>query len=509
MANGTGIGVLSHIFPSGLISFNSILFLVYSLGAYLLATVIYSLTLHPLANISGPKICAITRLPYWIATLQGRDVYWMHKLHTQYGPIVRFGPGDVSYITAQAWKDILGTGNKGRTGRELERPIDFVVQPINGVQSMLAAKDADNARVRRIFAPAFSDRALRKQEPLFKRYTNLLMSKLRELSDDRKPVEMTRPLNFTTFDIMAELCFGRPLGLLEKNEFSPWVKSVFESLKMQPLAAMIAYYPISNALFTRFEPKWVTEQRVMHCQHSADRVNQRLREGSDRPDIWNLVMSVEGSGQGLSLEEMHSNAELFMLAGSETTATLLSGLVYYLLMDPDKMTLLCEEIRRSFNNTEDITFDRIAGLKYMNACLKEALRLYPPVPIGSHWVVPKGGRIILGQQIPPQTRVSVHQYAAYHSPANFKDPETFAPERWLGSAPSYANDVLETYQPFGYGPRSCLGQNMAMQMRLILATLLFTFDLELCDESRRWNDQKTYMLWMKKPLMCRLKSATS
>ena len=131
---------------------------------------------------------------------------------------------------------------------------------------------------------------------------------------------MTQLFNFTTFDTMAQLCFGHSLGLLDRNELSPWVQSIFASLRMLPIVTMIAYYPVINALFTRFEPKWITEQREAHCQHSADRVDQRLKEGSNKPDIWNLVMSAREVGDDvLSLKEMHSNAELFMLAGSETT----------------------------------------------------------------------------------------------------------------------------------------------------------------------------------------------
>ncbi|ORY57768.1 cytochrome P450 [Pseudomassariella vexata] len=166
---------------------------------------------------------------------------------------------------------------------------------------------------------------------------------------------------------MADLCFGHPLGLLAKNEFSPWVASVFESLKMLPFAAIINYYPLFNVIFTRVEPKWATEQRITHCKHSAERVDQRLAEGFDHPDIWNSVLSAQ-DGRGLSLEEMHSNAELFMLAGSETTATLLSGLTYYLLTNPEKMKLLNDGIRSAFSSLKDIGFDSLANLKYMNAC---------------------------------------------------------------------------------------------------------------------------------------------
>jgi cytochrome P450 len=148
----------------------------------------------------------------------------------------------------------------------------------------------------------------------------LLTSELRRTAEEGRSVEMTQLYNFTTFDTMAQLCFGHSLGMLQDNKPSPWVQSVFDSLRMVPIATMIAYYPALSSVFTRFEPKSITAQRKVHCQFSADQVNQRLQEGSDKPDVWNLVLSAKEAGdEVLSLEEMHSNAELFMLAGSETT----------------------------------------------------------------------------------------------------------------------------------------------------------------------------------------------
>ncbi|KAF4962251.1 hypothetical protein FSARC_9639 [Fusarium sarcochroum] len=469
------------------------------LGLYLIGSSIYYVTFHTLASVPGPKVCGVTRIPYWLAALRGEDVKWMKELHDQYGPVVRFGPTDVSYAASEAWNDIHGP-------KVTEKAQEFSVQPVNGVPSMLTTNTENHIRMRRLFSPAFSERALKQQEPLFKKYTDLLMYKIAEVGDEgAKPVEMTQLLNFTTFDVMAELCFGHPLNLLAQNEYSPWVKSIFESLKMLPIASIINYYPILNALFTRFEPKSVTAQRVTHCKHSEDRVNHRLENGSDQPDVWNLVLSAK-EGKGLTVKEMHSNAELFMLAGSETTATLLSGCLYNLLTYPEKMETLLEEIRGKFTSADDLAFESLADLKYMNACLKETLRIYPPVPIGSPRVVPEGGQQILGKYIPPETRVSVHHWSTYHSESNFKDAEAFAPERWLKTDSKYAGDILEAHQPFGFGPRNCLGQNMAMhEMRLILATLLFKYDLELCDESRNWADQKSFALWIKNPLMIRAK----
>lgn len=155
---------------------------------------------------------------------------------------------------------------------------------------------------------------------------NVLSAKLYDISYGSDPAEMTQLFNFITFDIMGELCFGHSLGLLKENALSPWVVSIFESLKMLPFASIIAYYPLLNWIFTRYEPKWVVEQRQKHCQFSAERVNQRLEEGSEQPDIWNLIILAKDSEDALSLEEMHSNAELFMLAGSETTGKHCSAL---------------------------------------------------------------------------------------------------------------------------------------------------------------------------------------
>ncbi|KAK8088284.1 hypothetical protein PG997_003245 [Apiospora hydei] len=491
--------------------------------AYLVTSSVYAITLHPLASVPGPKLCAISRLPYWLAYFRGVDVYWLNRLHQRYGPVVRFGPTDLSYTAAEAWQDIHGFA-KGQP--ENPKAPEFSVQPVNGVPSMLTATFEDHARVRKAFSPAFSERALRAQEPLFENsklgspkrqgqantcceIIDLLAQKIGELGKDQQPLELTRLLNFTTFDIMAELCFGSPLGLLEKNEFSPWVASVFQGVKMLPIVSMICYYPLLNALFTHFEPKSVTEQRVTHCKHSADRVDQRLREGSNQPDVWTLVSEdTEKSDTKLSLKEMHSNAELFMLAGSETTgtilksmlishkATLLSGVMYLLLKDAAAMLRLSQELPDRRGNHVFRPF-----YLALPQCLSEGSATSIPTSADRlPRVVPEGGKSILGRWVPPETRVAVHHYSTYHSEANFKDAASFVPERWLGD-PRYANDNQASHAPFGWGHRNCLGQNMAMhEMRLILARLIFAYDWQLCEESRGWLEQKAYALWQKERL---------
>ena len=111
-----------------------------------------------------------------------------------------------------------------------------------------------------------------------------------------------------------------------------------------------------------------------------------------------------------------------------------------------------------------------------------------------------------------QTSVSVHQSAAYASPINFYAPEQFIPERWQPEAknnPSspFFSDRRDVLQPFSAGPRNCIGRNLAFaEMRLILARVLWNFDLELCEESADWAEQKSSTLWEKPALMCKLRT---
>lgn len=293
------------------------------LATYLLAVLLYGLLLHPLRRYPGPLYARFTRIPFWIASLRGDSHTFIHALHEKHGPVVRYSPSAISYTEAQAWRDVCGY-EKGR--RENPKASWFQLPAYNGVPSIFAIPSSDDhARVRRVFSPAFSERSLKQQEALFQRYVDLLLSKIRQQcqagGDGR--VEMVRMLNYMAFDIMAELCFGEPLGLLDKMEYSQWVASVFGAVKMLPFLQICEYYPLLGYLLHKLEPKWARKMRDTHFRHSADRVDSRLADGSDKPDIWNLLLSEDGKQHRLTLDEMHSNSETFMLAGTETTGKIL------------------------------------------------------------------------------------------------------------------------------------------------------------------------------------------
>jgi cytochrome P450 len=159
-------------------------------------------------------------------------------------------------------------------------------------------------------------------------------------------------------------------------------------------------------------------------------------------------------------DEIKETSGTIIVAGSETSATLLSRAIYYLLKNPVWMAKLQEEIRTSFAHVSQIKFSSTSQLTLLNAIIHETFRIYPPAPLALPRLTPKEGAVFAGTYIPPNTTVGIPQYAAYRSTRNFTDPETYAPQRFLGDI-RYTEDKRSVIQPFSVGPRNCIGQSLA------------------------------------------------
>ncbi|KAF4470804.1 cytochrome P450 [Fusarium albosuccineum] len=471
--------------------------------------IVYRLFFHPLRKYPGPRLYAASSLPKLYKVSTGNVHRMQQRLHDLYGPVVRIGPDQLSYIEAKAWKDIQGH----RVGGHGSFQKDPALMGKQEHPDIIHADDATHSRQRRIFSHAFSDRALKEQEPMIGGYVDLLIAKLKEHSglDDMnsegppKPVDMVRMYNFTTFDVMADLTFGEPLGMLQGGEYVPWVSNIFGSVKFMVMGSFLRVYPMIGRIAAAFLPKSLAEKRKKHAEFAIERVDRRLQYDKDRGDIWSLVQ--RGADlNNISRGEMYSNAQIFMIAGTETTATLLSGLTYLLCKNPDKMSKLVDEIM-GLGSIDQLNVTNLQGLPYLNACLEDALRLYPPAPMVAPRIAPQGGATVCGQYVPGGTTLGIAQYAAYRSPHNFADPLDFVPERWLSSPPErYASDKKDVLQPFSFGPRNCLGKNLAYhEMRLIISRILWTFEIELVGKNFDWLNQHIYGIWEKHPLNVKLK----
>ena len=271
-------------------------------------------------------------------------------------------------------------------------------------------------------------------------------------------------------------------------------------------------YPLVFRALTFFAGASMKKNRdnyfKMGDETAMRRKNDRSRDG--RGDFMEALLKYSEEKEPILDEELAANAHILFVAGSETTATLLAGVTYWLLKTPEAYAKATKEIRDAFEKEDDITFSAATKIPYTLACLEEGLRMYPPVPTCLTRITPAPAEIS-GYKVPGHTQVGVHQMSANYSSKNFHEPGKFRPERWLPEAMQdplspYHNDVLDSRQPFSVGPRNCIGRSLAfVEMRHILARVLWNFDLELVDKEENWMKQKTYALREKLPLFCHIK----
>lgn len=272
---------------------------------------------------------------------------------------------------------------------------------------------------------------------------------------------------------------------------------------------MFKYYGL-QALRGIFTPQSINGSRAQNMKRVMGAVNRRVEKVTDRKDFLHYILATMESEKGMSREEMNVNAFSFSIAGSESSATVLSGFFYYTLTNPDILKILLAEIRGVISSVDQVHLADLNNLPYLNAVLLETMRIYPPVAITLPRVVPEGGEVIDGAFVPGGTTVGINHFACYHDSRNFHRPDKFLPGRWLPETQNqhpYNQDNRNCVQPFSFGPRNCLGKNLAWaETRLIATKLLLQFDMELDPRSKGWaDDQKIFGFWVKPPLLVHLK----
>lgn len=197
--------------------------------------------------------------------------------------------------------------------------------------------------------------------------------------------------------MIGDLAFGESFGCLKGGVYHPWVAAIFENVKVSSYMRAIGYYPTLRKSLQPLIPKSLAEKRKTHHDMTLAKVRIRQEQKTDRTDFLSGFL-VEGADA--SEAEMIATARTLIIAGSETTATLLSGITYFLMKNPSVYGKLVEEVRSSFSSESDIDFVQANKLRYMLACLDEAMRMYPPVPGSFPRDVPSGGDKIGDRYVP-------------------------------------------------------------------------------------------------------------
>ncbi|KAL1606247.1 hypothetical protein SLS60_003649 [Paraconiothyrium brasiliense] len=442
---------------------------VFLTAMYLLLTLtygLYNLYLHPLSRYPGPPLYSAYRLPYVIANIRGRLPHRVLHMHRAYGPVVRIAPNELAFASPDAWHDIYGL----QSGRVQNKKDEAAYTPGANddgreAKGIVNADDAQHARLRRIYGQAFTPRAVEGLGEMVCKYADLLVEQLSRAIERDDVQDLSAWFNYTTFDLTGEFSFGEAFHCLEgggKSHF--FLETVLGGVVVGCQVWQLERYRLLTMLqpvLARFAGEAMEKQEMMG-RYTQKLVDRRLEEGYQvgRKDVLNYLLQSKKEEDQLDRPELYENALTLVVAGSETTATLLSGVVYYLCRHPDVLEKAQKEVRKAFEKDSEITPASVNELEYMIAVLSETLRIFPPSGFGfPRLISSKGGQSVAGGWVPEGTRCSIFHHAAYRYDENFARPEEFIPERWLVIAPSeFKDDKREVVQPFMVGPRGCIGK---------------------------------------------------
>ena len=325
-------------------------------------------------------------------------------MHRKYGPVLRIAPNEITFAKAEAWADIF----LPRSGHFPfpKDPVWWGKQP-GMPHSLLSIPTSEgHARMRKLLSPGFTERALKLQEPVIQKYVALLIERLRERA--RVPeaaggkgavLDIVPWLNFTTFDIFGDLGFGESFDCLQHSRYHPWIALLFNSVKAASFVISARFYPPIDFLLMKAIPKKLREMQRCHYNQIVEKVQRRLNWEVERPDLMAHVIK-HNDEKGMTEGDIQATFMVLTTAGSETTATVLSGTLNYLTSHPRKLEILATEVRGTFVKEDDMTLDALTNMPYLNAVIHEGLRLCPPIPVMLPRLVPEGGDTVCGMWMP-------------------------------------------------------------------------------------------------------------
>ena len=267
--------------------------------------------------------------------------------------------------------------------------------------------------------------------------------------------------------------------------------------QMPWLDVLASKNPVAQRLFARRFPYvgktigLVKERRAMKSSSHTDMLQTFLDMHKAKPD---------------SFPEMAIYGVLFANwnAGSDTTAITLRAVLYYILRTPGVLARLMQELN-SANLSSPVTWKEGQQLVYLDACVKEAMRVHPGVGLGLERVVPVEGLTLTdGTRLQGGTVVSMNAWVVHRNKDVFGiDAQQYNPDRWLPSKGESESAFQARYNnmrrhdfTFGAGTRTCIGKNISLiEIYKVIPSLLLEFDIQLAEPDKEWITKNSFFVF--------------
>lgn len=399
---------------------------------------------------------------------------------------------------------------------------------VNGkrVASLVAmTNEAEQSKARRGIAHNYSLSTLVEYEPLVDTTTETFLSRLDGLFADTGDVcDLGQWLQFFAFDVMGELTFSKRLGFLQTGTDVDHIMKSIE--KNFDYFSVIGQMPVldlwlgKNPIYTRFFAKPVRSPILQFAQKllkerldpwtASDIENNEAetpvsRKGGEalhkKPDFLSrfLTLSKENP-EPLTDKQILANLFANINAGSDTIASTLRAIFYYLLKNPQTLQALYSELDHAHTAGQltlpYVTWTETQSLPYLNAVIKEALRMHPALSLSLERVNPTSGLHIRNTYIPPRTVVGINPYVLHRDPRIFgSDAKSWNPSRWLSEEEKKTKKMEHSLLTFGAGKRGCLGRNIAtLELHKIVPALLMRYQFELASPEQEWRIKNSWLL---------------
>jgi cytochrome P450 len=336
-----------------------------------------------------------------------------------------------------------------------------MLRPILGANSLLLLDGDRHLHERRMMMPPFHGDRMRAYGETMQRVTERAMASW----PAGTPFPILPETQAITLDVIMRTVFGLEDGAAMatlRDRLRRFVAIAVNPLYLWP-RAQVDLGPLSP--WGRF----LRLRRDIDGILAGEIAARRAAAETGRDDVLSMLLSArDEQGAPMSDAQLRDELMTLLLAGHETTATALAWTVHRILTEPGVL----ERVRSELGSGA-LTAERLARLEYLDAVIRETLRLNPVIPDVMRIV--KRPQRIGGVELPVGVGAAPNIHAAHRRPEAWPEPERFRPERFLGTKPSPYE-----FFPFGGGVRRCIGMAFALyEMKVVLATLLSRADLAI------------------------------
>ncbi|KAF2183128.1 cytochrome protein [Zopfia rhizophila CBS 207.26] len=422
---------------------------------------------NTLSHIPGPRISKWTGLVLKYYSITGRRALYVHKLHQEYGPVVRICPDEVDFASTTAAKQIHAV-----SGGFMKAAL-YTHITSSKVPNVFSTLDPVYHSVhRRLLSGPMSESSLKLVEPVVRARSSLAIERIGGEMKKRGCADVLKWWVFMATDIIGELSFGDSFRMLEqgnKNQYAHDLDKVAFAgglrANFPTLINLAAYLPIPL-----FRDAAASGQRMqVYARESIQRYRNLIAAEPSNPKPTLFTKLFKAGEEGMSPDEIRAEAQGYIIAGSDTTANTLTYLIWAVCRDEAIKRRLVEEL---VSLPDDFRDRDLKNLSYLHQVIQETLRLYASAPSALPREVPRGGAELDGYWIPGGFTVSTQAYSMHRDPEIYPQPESFDPSRW--ETPTKA--MKDAWMPFGGGSRTCLGLHLAnMELRNAVARFFRAF----------------------------------